>query len=65
MTIRSLEKISINLQKEVWIMDKETQEGMRNLDVTAEVGDIVKAASAPKAEFSEEELQTEINESES
>jgi hypothetical protein len=65
MTMRSLEKISINLQKEVWIMDKETQEGMKNLDVTAEVGDVIKAASIPEAEFSEEQQQTEINENES
>lgn len=42
-------------------MDKETQEGMKNLDQTAEVGDIVKAASTKHdAEFSEEQQKKKV-----
>lgn len=42
-------------------MDKETQEGMKNLDATASAADIVKnASSKQKAEFSEREEQIKI-----
>ncbi|HUC91660.1 MAG TPA: hypothetical protein VMS09_06450 [Paenibacillus sp.] len=43
-------------------MDKETQEGMKNLDATASAADIVKdAASRHKAEFSEQEQNIKIS----
>ncbi|WP_165842173.1 hypothetical protein [Paenibacillus xerothermodurans] len=42
-------------------MDKETQEGMRNLDYTAEVDDVIEGAStAHDTRFSEQEQQTKI-----
>ena len=42
-------------------MDKKTQEGMRNLDQTAEVGDVIEAASSFKdAKFSEKQQQVKV-----
>ncbi|WP_199619681.1 hypothetical protein [Paenibacillus alkalitolerans] len=42
-------------------MDKETQEGMKNLDMTAEAGELVKAASTKHdAELGEEQQEAKV-----
>jgi hypothetical protein len=43
------------------MMDKETQEGMKNLDVTVSAADLAKNASTKQnAEFSEQDQEIEI-----